>query len=95
MVSARRNQAIRRYFEYSETGVDVEEDGLKEIPFGEFLVLKGILNRVQLFQALTEQDKSPGIRLGEIVSALGFAPYTQVDRLLTEFHQIPQVEVPV
>ena len=95
MVSARRNEAIRRYFEYSESGVDVEEDGLKEIPFGEFLVERGVLTRAQLFQVLTHQDKSPGVRLGEIVSALGFVPYATVDRLLTEFHHVPQVEVTI
>jgi hypothetical protein len=95
MPSARRNEQVRRYFEYSESGVEVEEDGLKEIPFGEFLVERGVLSRSQLFQVLTHQDKSPGIRIGEIVSALGFVPYSTVDKLLTEFHRIPQVEIGV
>src|SRR5688572_32262007 len=95
MPSTKRNAEIRSYFEYSNSGVEVVEDGLKEIPFGEFLVERGVLTRTQLFQVLTHQDKSPGIRLGEIVSALGFVPYATVDRLLTEFHHIPQVEVPV
>ena len=93
MASAQRQKAIRRYFEYSETGVHVDEDGLKEIPFGEFLVERGVLSREQLFYVLSYQDRNPGVRLGEIAAALGYIQYTDVDRLVTEFHRVPQVEV--
>src|SRR5580698_8804601 len=40
-----RNQTdLRRYFEYSATGVDVIEDGLKEMTFGEYLVEHGVID---------------------------------------------------
>jgi hypothetical protein len=61
--------------------------------FGEFLVENGGLTRAQLFSALREQDKHPGIPLGEIVAYMGFLPYAEIDRLLTRWGQLPVVEL--
>ena len=39
--NAKNKNDLRHYFEYSSHGVDVLEDGLKEISFGEYLVDQG------------------------------------------------------
>ena len=39
---AKNARDLQRYFEYSQSGVDVLEDGLKEVSFGEFLVERGM-----------------------------------------------------
>lgn len=91
MVTAdRSSDSLKRYFE--KTPVELDR-GLQEIPFGEFLVERRVLTRAQLFRALSFQDHNPGLRLGESVTALGFAAPPRIDQLLVEFHQIPQVEV--
>ncbi len=84
---------IAHYFEYSDHEIDVLEDGLQEVQFGEYLVERRVVSRQQLFRALTEQDRHPGVRLGEIIAALGYAPYSEIDRLLSEFHGLAVVEV--
>ena len=84
---------IQKYFEYSQSGVDVIEDGLKEISFGEFLVDQGVLDRFQLFRALQMQDRLPGVRLGECAAALGYAPIAAIERLYERFSQINTVDV--
>nr|HEX4317039.1 hypothetical protein [Kofleriaceae bacterium] len=89
-----RNQAdLRRYFEYSASGVEVVEDGLKEISFGEFLVEQGVLDRYQLFRALQMQDRLPGVRLGECAAALGYAPIGKIERMFSEFAKVATVTV--
>ena len=89
-----RNQTdLRRYFEYSQSGVEVVEDGLKEITFGEFLVEHGILDRYQLFRALQMQDRLPGVRLGECAAALGYAPIGRIERAFAEFTKVATVTV--
>lgn len=93
MGSLGRNRDIAHYFEYSDVGLEVEEDGLKEVPFGEFLVERRLLTRQQLFKALTEQDKHPGVRLGEVIAALGFVAYPEIDRQLSDFAGLEVVEV--
>lgn len=79
------NGALRRYFEYSESGVEVIQDGLTEIPFGEYLVQTGKLSRDQLFKAMMFQDQNPGVRIGECVAALGYVRYAEIDELFTEY----------
>ena len=87
------NKDLQRYFEYSEKGVDVVEDGLKEITFGEFLVEQQILDRFQLFRALQMQDRLPGVRLGECAAALGYAPINAIERLYERFAHVNTVEL--
>jgi hypothetical protein len=91
--SAKNSKDIQKYFEYSQSGVDVIEDGLKEISFGEFLVDQGVLDRFQLFRALQMQDRLPGVRLGECAAALGYAPIAAIERLYERFSQINTVDV--
>lgn len=76
---------IAHYFEYSQSGVDVLEDGLCEIRFGEYLVEQGILDRAQLFRSMQMQDRNPGVRLGECAAALGYAPIAQIERAYRMF----------
>jgi hypothetical protein len=91
--NARNRNDLRHYFEYSSQGIEVVEDGLKEVSFGEYLVDQGIVDRYQLFRALQLQDRSPGVRLGEAVDALGYAPIGAVERLYTRFTQLSTVSV--
>ena len=91
--SAKNSKDIQQYFEYSESGVDVIEDGLKEISFGEFLVDQGVLDRFQLFRALQMQDRLPGVRLGECAAALGYAPIAAIERLYERFCQLATIDV--
>jgi len=65
---------IAHYFEYSNSGIQVVSDGLQEMCFGEFLVEKRAVNRMQLFEALQYQDKEPDKRLGECMYELGYLP---------------------
>jgi hypothetical protein len=89
----KREREIASYFELDRVGIQVIEDGLREMPFGEFLVDRGALSRSQLLDAMMEQDRNPGIPLGEVVAWLGYLPYAEIDRLLTEWSAIPTVEV--
>ena len=91
--TAKNKADLRLYFEYSPQGIDVVEDGLKEISFGEYLVDQGVLDRYQLFRALQMQDRLPGVRLGEAAAALGFAPIGAIERLFTRFQGLQTVDV--
>ncbi len=84
---------LAHYFEYSNQGVEVLEDGLKEISFGEYLVEKGVIDRYQLFRALQMQDRLPGVRLGEAAAALGYAPIKKIEKLYAAFAQVNTVDV--
>jgi hypothetical protein len=91
--TAKNVSDLRRYFEYSSVGIDVVQDGLQEMTFGEYLVDQGVVDRFQLFRALQMQDRLPGVRLGEAVAALGFAPIGAIERLFQRFTQLSTVEV--
>src|SRR5262245_20680665 len=92
--SAKNSKDLQHYFEYSAKGVDVVEDGLKEVTFCEYLVDQGVLDRFQLFRALQMQDRLPGVRLGECAAALGYAPVNAIERLYQRFQQINTVDIP-
>ncbi|MCA9676040.1 MAG: hypothetical protein H6709_13080 [Kofleriaceae bacterium] len=82
---AANHRDINHYFEYSSSGIEVVEDGLAELPFGEYLVERGVLDRVQLLKSLQMQDRNPGVRLGECAAALGYVPILLVERAYREF----------
>jgi hypothetical protein len=92
-VKSPQERAIAHYFEASSSGVEVVQDGLQEVPFGEFLVDTGKLSRSQLLSAMMFQDRNPGVRIGECVAALGFVPYEDVDRLFAEYAHCDVVEL--
>lgn len=91
--NAKNQKDLRHYFEYSSQGVEVVEDGLQEVSFGEFLVDQGVLDRFQLFRALQMQDRLPGVRLGEAAAALGYAPIGAIERFYQRFTQIGTVDL--
>ncbi|MBX3162752.1 MAG: hypothetical protein KF773_42715 [Deltaproteobacteria bacterium] len=91
--NAKNKADLRLYFEYSSQGIEVVEDGLKEVSFGEYLVDQGVLDRYQLFRALQMQDRLPGVRLGEAAAALGYAPIGAIERLFVRFQQLATVDV--
>jgi hypothetical protein len=84
---------LAHYFEYSSKGIDVVQDGLQEIHFGEFLVEQKRLDRYQLFRALQMQDRHPGVRIGECAAALGYVQITDVEKLYSSFTQLATVAV--
>ena len=84
---------LTQYFEYSSKGIDVVEDGLKEMSFGEYLVENEAIDRYQLFQALQMQDRHPGVFLGECIAALGYIPYSDVEQYLSRFNSIDVVDL--
>jgi hypothetical protein len=88
-----KERELSKYFEYSRTGIDVEEDGLKEISFGEYLVESNVLDRYQLFRALQMQDQHPGVRIGEAAAALGYIAVGDVERLYAKFNAVSAVTV--
>lgn len=88
-----QEREISNYFDLDQLGVELVEDGLKEMPFGEYLVEQGLLSRRQLLEAMMEQDRNPGIPLGEVIAFLGFLAYEDIDRLLTDWSVIPVIEV--
>lgn len=89
-----RNQTdLASYFEFSQNGVDVVEDGLKEISFGEYLVEEQVLDRYQLFRALQMQDRLPGVRLGECAAALGYAPINAIEKIYARFVELQTINV--
>lgn len=90
--TAQQSSALRHYFEYSNHGIEVVSDGLKEMSFGEYLVERKVLTRYQLFRALQMQDRNPGVRIGECVAALGFATYDTVEAHLDRWKSLAIVE---
>jgi len=86
------SREIETYFVLGDSGIEVI-DGLQEMTFGEFLVERGRLTRAQLLEAMMEQDRNPGVPIGEVIAWLGHLPYPEVDRLLTEWSSLPVVEV--
>jgi hypothetical protein len=91
--AAINTREIQHYFEYSQSGVEVLEDGLQEVRFGEFLVARRILDRAQLFRAMQMQDRSPGVRLGECAAALGYVSIHSVERAFRQFVGLATVTV--
>ena len=87
------NHDVRHYFEYSASGVEVLQDGLQEVPFGEFLVDQRVLDRQQLFRAMQMQDRNPGVRLGECAAALGYAPIHAIERAYRCFAGLSTVAI--
>ena len=65
----------------------LEDAGLSDAWFGEYLVDQGVVDRFQLFQALQLQDRSRGVRLGEAITTLGYAPAGAIEHLLARFQQ--------
>jgi hypothetical protein len=91
--TAKNRTELASYFEYSSAGVEVVEDGLQEIGFGEYLVHHEVLTRYQLFRALQMQDRTPGVRLGECAAALGYAPIGAIEQAFKRFTQVGVVTV--
>jgi len=90
-MSSNNQRAIAHYFAVSKSGVEVMKDGLKEMPFGEFLVDTRVIDRHQLLCALQMQDKNPGARLGECVAALGYLHHAEVEALLCNWQRVSVV----
>jgi hypothetical protein len=55
------------------------------VPFGEFLVAEGHLDRNQLLHALQLQDRMRGVRLGESAALLGYLHVLAIEQLYERF----------
>jgi hypothetical protein len=84
---------LRDFFEYAAAGVEVVQDGLQEIPFGEFLVERRAINRYQLLRSLQMQDRHPGVRLGECAAAMGYVPVARVEALYAAWRGLSTIEL--
>jgi hypothetical protein len=84
---------LAHYFEYSPLGIEVVEEGLTEVTFGEYLVDNKAITRAQLFAALQLQDRQPGARIGECIAALGFLRYREVEAYLRDWNTMEVVTV--
>jgi hypothetical protein len=93
MAKATTRNELAHYFEYSPLGIEVIDDGLQEVTFGEFLVDQRAITRTQLFAALQLQDRQPGARIGECIAALGFLRYRDVENYLREWNSLAVVTV--
>ena len=91
--NARNKADLRHYFEFSSDGIEVVEDGLPEVRFGEYLVDQGLIDRFQLFRALQLQDRTPGVQLGEAVARLGYAPTSAIERLYDRFQGLDTIDL--
>lgn len=91
-MGVQNSQDIRHYFESSSAGIEVIEDGLQEMSFGEFLVENRAIDRFQLLCALQMQDRAPGTRLGECIAALGYLPYREIEEHLDRWKRLGVVE---
>jgi hypothetical protein len=90
-MSSNNKREIAHYFATSKSGLEVIAKGLKETPFGEFLVDTRVIDRHQLLCALQMQDRNPGARLGECVAALGFLHHAEVEALLSNWQRVSVV----
>lgn len=84
---------LAHYFEYSNHGIEVVNDGLEEISFGEFLVDQRVMDRSALLRALQFQDQHPGTRMGECVAAMGILPFPQIEQYLKLWNAMDVVVV--
>jgi type IV pilus assembly protein PilB len=63
------------------------------LPLGELLISKGVITREQLEQALSEKDEHPNRRLGEILTAHGWASGRAIAEVLAEQNGLEYVEL--
>jgi hypothetical protein len=89
----RSERELASFFDERRTARPAPKATLVEMPFGEFLVDKGVLSRADLFRALSEQDRQPGVPIGEVLSLLGLVSADVIEAMLAEFQAIEVVEV--
>ncbi len=83
---------LTHFFEYSGLGLQVLEDGLLQMSFGEYLVSQHAITREQLLKGLQLQDQSPGVKLGECLAKLGAIAYPLVEAHLKNWNRVGVVE---
>ena len=75
--------ALERYFQRTQSEEPLAQ--ASGIPFGEYLVDRGVLDRFQLFRALQLQDRTPTLRIGECAAALGYASINAIERFFEHY----------
>ena len=73
-------------------GLQVLEDGLLQMSFGEYLVSQGAITREDLLHGLQLQDQSSGVKLGECLAKLGALAYSEVELHLRNWSGLSVVE---
>jgi hypothetical protein len=83
---------IAHYFEYSSQGIEVVQDGLEQVSFGEYLVAERAITRQDLFAALQLQDQNPGVRIGECLAKLGAMGYVEIEKHLGAWNKVSVID---
>ena len=83
---------LSHFFEYSGLGLQVLEEGLLQMSFGEYLVSQKAISREELLRGLQLQDQNPGVKLGECLAKLGAMSYQQVEVHLRNWNRVSVVE---
>ena len=91
--NGKTRRELAHYFESSSHEIEVLLDGLVEVPFGEYLVELGAIDRGQLFEALMLQDLNPRLRVGECLAALGYLSRREIETLHHQYAHVGVVEV--
>ncbi len=78
---------------FERGGIEVIEEGLREMPFGEYLVERRALTRAQLLAALCEHDRHGNIALGEVIAWMGYMSWPEVEEMLAEWSALPVVDL--
>ena len=87
------NSDLDHYFEYSSVGIEVLQDGLQSMNFGEYLVSKAAITRQDLLAALQLQDQEPEAKIGECLAKLGAMGYITIKEHLGSWNSVKVVEV--
>lgn len=83
---------LSHFFEYSSPSLQVLEDDLVELGFGEYLVNKAAITREELFRALQLQDQQPSALLGECLATVGAIGQSRVEEHLAAWNRLGVVE---
>lgn len=83
---------LSHFFEYSRPNLQVLEDDLVELSFGEYLVSQAAITREDLFRALQLQDNRPSALLGECLANLGAIGPSTIEEHLAAWNRLGIVE---
>ncbi|HJZ85807.1 MAG TPA: hypothetical protein VKN99_11585 [Polyangia bacterium] len=89
MASRNDRTLVRRYLAREAAGLPIEPTLPARPRFGEFLVTRGAISRVQLLRVLVEHSIH-GDRLGSVVVGLGMCPHWRVELLALQYHRYQQ-----
>ena len=93
LVRSNRNQVGDELPDDNPLAIEIVDESLMEMPFGEYLVARRALSRAQLLAALCTQEQHDGVPLADIVCWLGYLPASEVEQFLAEWRSILLVHI--